>query len=460
MSNWQTLNPPSNVIHFSNRSPQQVSELLAWCWVVSLERFVLIDDTSVRRTETQFNDLYQEAVPARPTNGGRRTYTPSMYVREDHRDFRVVDHIDMVPSSAERIVTDRHGLKVLNLYRPAPSPEPTTASQDIVLDHLRWLLNGDEAALQHLLRWMAHVVFLPNRRIHHGIVISGKQGTGKSLIGRIVSYLLGSATRSVSPATLKGSFHDWMIGTRLVLVEELKEMENHSVYNRIKTFFTDDTLHINPKGLPSYDIANHLHFMMFTNHPYPMKLEEGDRRIFYVHSNVSKRDDEHYEDLHRAIFADGGIDGFHVYLRDTVLPNVPANFAHLPPPRTADHAAWIEASRNPIETFIQEQREAAANDPAGSSLFAPRTIFLWSDLRDALKQEYGHILRATTDTASVLKRVGLCQGRHTVDGRKLTYGWFEDFDEEVASIFKDTSSVGRERLRQHLCERLCEFAIS
>ena len=241
-----------------------------------------------------------------------------------------------------------------------------------------------------------------------------------------------------------------MLNTRFVVVEELKEMGNETLYNSIKPLFTDDQLHINPKGLPSFDITNHLHFLMFSNHPYPMALEEGDRRLFYVHSEVHKRDEVYYADLHDHIQAPGTLKAFSRYLRDEVAPNLSERFAYTAPPRTTHHEKWIDASKNPIETFIEEQRGIAQGVLPGYSIFAPRTIFYWTDLKDVLAENHSYILRNSTASASALTKCVLVKERRTINGSKLTVGWFKEYDDEMRGLLADTSKAGRERLDRHL----------
>jgi len=449
-----------NVIRLSSQRIDLANQMLQWCWVSSLEMFVLMDDPSKRRTEKMFNDIYLDAFPQSQRRGsGRgqtsRNITPSSYIRQEHRSSRVVDRLEMLPGCSERIVEHDYGLKVLNLYRPPPGanlPEADVpeGSADQLLEHIHWIVNGDEGSFRHLMNWIAHLVFRPEQRIHHGVVISGKQGTGKSTIGDIISALLGSSSRKIHPRYLKADFQDWMLDTRFVVVEELKEMGNETLYNSIKPLFTDDQLHINPKGLPSFDITNHLHFLMFSNHPYPMALEEGDRRLFYVHSEVDKKDEAYYADLHDHIHAPGTLNAFSRYLRDEVAPNLPDRFAFTAPPRTAHHEKWIDASKNPIETFIEEQRGIAERMLPGYSIFAPQTIFYWTDLKDALAENHGHILRNTTATESALTKCGVVKERRTINGSKLTMGWFKEYDNEMRELLSDTSKAGRERLDRHL----------
>jgi hypothetical protein len=119
-----------NVIRLSSQRIDLANQILQWCWVSSLEMFVLMDDPSKRRTENMFNDIYLEAFPQPQRRGSRRgqtsrNITPSSYIRQEHRSSRVADRREMLPGYSERIVEHDYGLKVLNLYRPPPRGKST-----------------------------------------------------------------------------------------------------------------------------------------------------------------------------------------------------------------------------------------------------------------------------------------------------------------------------------------------
>jgi hypothetical protein len=40
--------------------------------------------------------------------------------------------------------------------------------------------------------------------------------------------------------------------------------------------------------------------------------------------------------------------------------------------------------------------------------------------------------------------------RRTINGSKLTMGWFKEYDDEMRELLADTSKAGREKLDRHL----------
>jgi hypothetical protein len=96
---------------------RQAQTLLNYVYVISLERFVYIDDIDRERTAKQFDDMFFD-VPT-PNN-----LKPSNFIRSRNRQTHVVDRIEALPLSNERVVTDDEGLRVLNSIAPPPTPPP------------------------------------------------------------------------------------------------------------------------------------------------------------------------------------------------------------------------------------------------------------------------------------------------------------------------------------------------
>ena len=76
MEQWNSIEIQTPVL--SQPKSYHAIELLKWCWVIQLERFVLIDDpTQLQLKEGQFNDLYS-------TTELPNKLKPSQYIRDLH----------------------------------------------------------------------------------------------------------------------------------------------------------------------------------------------------------------------------------------------------------------------------------------------------------------------------------------------------------------------------------------
>ena len=70
-------------------------------------------------------------------------------------------------------------------------------------------------------------------------------------------------------------------------------------FDKIKSFISDPTMKIEPKGVNPYTINNISNFILFTNHRDAIIVEESDRRYAIFEMGVSHRNDSQYFDMIR-----------------------------------------------------------------------------------------------------------------------------------------------------------------
>ena len=144
---------------------------------------------------------------------------------------------------------------------------------------------------------------------------------------------------------------------RFVTVEEIKEAGDFHLYNKIKTYFTNNFLAIERKQKDVRLAKNYVNYFMYSNSRTPINIEKEDTRIYYVHSRVTPKPKEYYEELYQYLFENNGIWAIYYHLLDYVLPSCPSNFNRIDPPASADHEALIKDSMNPIEEWLIEKLE-------------------------------------------------------------------------------------------------------
>ena len=187
-----------------------------------------------------------------------------------------------MPGESE-IAHDADGCRVLNLWRPAPWVVEDQAKElSVFLEHLRYVLDNDEAATEHVLNFLAHLLQRPHERIGHAMLITSEaKGIGKSTLGTVVRRLVGEQDSRVAQTKdkdLKSSFDGWLMGKLVVQVDEVYEAGNWDLANKLKPQTTEPTVSANIKYGPQLEIDNYARLIMFSNHSAPLNIEDGDRR--------------------------------------------------------------------------------------------------------------------------------------------------------------------------------------
>lgn len=265
--------------------------------------------------------------------------------------FIMAEALAFSPGQPE-ISQDELGRKVLNLWRPpgwqevGPSKEPAP-----FLEHVRYLFDGDEQAVDHILNFLGHLVQKPQERVNHAILLtSATKGIGKSTFGTIVRRLVGeNNSRVAQTKDLKSQFDGWLMGKLIVQVDEIYEHGNWDLANKLKPLITEPTVSVNVKYGPQVEVSNFARFIMFSNHSAPLDIEDGDRRYFIFESKAAARDDNYYEVLNAFIGSAEGMNAIYSYLMQRDLRSFRPFAA---PPMTQAKRSIIDVSGNPLRQYI------------------------------------------------------------------------------------------------------------
>jgi hypothetical protein len=405
--------------------------LLQWMWVIAQRLFVHRDPAIPDKTEAAFNEAYAHLMP-------KGKVTPSQYIRVKNRRTNVVSRIDYRACDRSKIIIDAAGDRVWNKFPFPPSPPATNGNSeglDLLLENLLCLCNGSEPDRLHLLRWIAALVFRPEHRVQHAVLMTGNGGTGKSTLKRLLEVLLGHkpAVQNISSDDLGGSFNGYFEGSRLVVVEEVKQSDNYNLYNKLKAPITEDTISINEKNMPRREVANHSHMLFFSNYKHTFPIDQHDRRFFVVWSDETtaeaeaKKADGYFNDINDFLQLDeeaSGVWAFRRYLEEEILPEMSANFHLDTPPMTTAKQQLAASSLHPIEEWAADMLSAGTDE-----LFKPKQFFQLKDMYRAISGV--DALKATSKNRQKVKEalhsVGLREKRFSAedcDGRQ-TYAWFD-----------------------------------
>lgn len=253
------------------------------------------------------------------------------------------------------------GILHLNSYLPASVPVTADEWQDheawqIARDHIHNIV-PDGADL--IIKWLAHNVQRPGRKIHWAPVIVGAQGDGKTTIGKILQMAMGRKNVSpVSPEALFSDFTSWAEGKCVRVLEEIRVMDKGrtSVMDKLKPMITNDVVDVVKKGKDGADVANVTNYIALTNHMDALAIDEGDRRWGVWRTRFKDRDQvrgemgrSYWKRLNDAI-------GKHPeVIRAWLLSIDLSGFdPYDAPAMTLAKSQMIEASRSPISANIRE----------------------------------------------------------------------------------------------------------
>ena len=235
------------------------------------------------------------------------------------------------------------GPDVVNLYSGLQIV-PAEGDCTLILAHLRdcWAA-GDVAVFEYLIRWLALLIQRPWQLPMVGIMVRGRQGTGKSTIAGIFLRAFGNAAFSTNQAgQVFGRFNGFLATKVFVVLEEAVFAADPNAENAAKVLITNQTLGVERKGIDAQTVRNFCHLLAFTNNDHAAPKTKDDRRWLTLHTPDRFANDHAYHAKLRACIEGGGDAAFIHYLRQIDL----AGFNPAKMPETA------EARRQRAETLF------------------------------------------------------------------------------------------------------------
>ncbi|MEH2529947.1 hypothetical protein V1277_003678 [Bradyrhizobium sp. AZCC 1588] len=302
---------------------------------------------------------------------------------------------------------------MLNIWQAPPwEDRPSEVEPTLFLQHVRYLFEDNEQAIEHVLNFIAHLVQRPDERANHAILLTSEaKGIGKSTLGTIIRRLVGERNSSVAQSKdLKSQFDGWLMGKLVVQVDEVYEHGNADLSNRLKPILTEPTVSVNIKYGPQMEVKNFARLILFSNHSAPIDIEDGDRRYFVFDSKAQPRGPDYYERLNASIGSDKGMAAIYWWLRRRCLA---AFRPYAAPPLTAHKEAIIEASGNPLKHYLEE----AVHSGHLLAMLGPE--FAMDELLRQLGRDgYGALTKSTKEVGLALKAAGVVPVRPMVNGRR------------------------------------------
>lgn len=195
----------------------------------------------------------------------------------------VVDAVGMHPGEAR--FYDEYGVRYVNRYVPRPVELLRPKMQEQEAFDFMWSRMRDKTFQQWLRAFYGHAVQKQGVKIRMApLLFSEETGTGKNTIARTVPELLFGPqwVRSMSGNVLASNFNDVIGETWWLYLEELRsgatKAERVHTTNKTKTWITDDTIEVHPKGLKSHNIYNRLQVTASSNFDDAVQLDNNDRR--------------------------------------------------------------------------------------------------------------------------------------------------------------------------------------
>ncbi len=200
----------------------------------------------------------------------------------------------------------KEDVNVFNFFRGYEYSVLETVKTEVIqpfLDHVHNVIaDGNEEVYTYILTWIASILQTPNYKTGVGLVLLGKQGTGKNVFTNVICKLMTryAAENVTSVESIVGKFNTMLENKKLIILNEMQDADANKHLNSqaLKTLFTETDVLINQKGITERPAENVANFIFCSNNMQPVKIERSDRRYMVtVTSDKHANDKKHFKSL-------------------------------------------------------------------------------------------------------------------------------------------------------------------
>ncbi|MGZ9711496.1 primase-helicase family protein [Glaciimonas sp. GNP009] len=316
----------------------------------------------------------------------------------------------------DKFFKSRSGALLANTYVPFKPPAPA-APQEIpaILDEYLNRIFANAQDRKIVVQWLADIIQNPSRRPMWSVVLTGVQGSGKSSIFRLVSLALGGRhtwEKNDYGAALK-QFSEVLPDNLLVSFDDARNAPD--TYQKLKQAITCTSQQVELKFVQKLVHREvYARVLVCSNSPRPLRIEEGDRRLYCAEPSKHKENPEETA----AFFV-----GFNAWLDRPTAPTILyhffmgidlSDFVHGSTTQTETHAKMVGLSTTVLENLLLDFVEG---EPIfyNSNLVSHLTA-------NGIKYPEPDLLKLK------LADIGYVQARRKVDGcgDKQIYVWQKD----------------------------------
>ena len=211
-----------------------------------------------------------------------------------------------------------------NLWRGFTVEPSEAGSCDLFLKHIKMIIcTGNEKLFQWVIGWFAQMVQEPHVKIGTSLVVRGKQGSGKTVVGSAIGELFGKHYVQVASARyITGQFNSHLSEAILLHCDEGFWAGDKNAEGQLKDLVTGEHQLIEFKGKDPIRLRNLVRLFITSNNDWVVPAGFEERRFCVLDASDTRMQDSVY---FKAIFdqlKDNGYEALLHYLMEFDLTSV------------------------------------------------------------------------------------------------------------------------------------------
>lgn len=211
-----------------------------------------------------------------------------------------------------------------NLWRGFTVEPSEAGSCDLFLKHIKMIIcNGNEKLFHWVIGWFAQMVQEPHVKIGTSLVVRGKQGSGKTVVGSAIGELFGKHYVQVASARyITGQFNSHLSQAILLHCDEGFWAGDKNAEGQLKDLVTGEHQLIEFKGKDPIRLRNLVRLFITSNNDWVVPAGFEERRFCVLDASDGRMQDSVY---FKAVFdqlENGGYEALLHYLLEFDLKSV------------------------------------------------------------------------------------------------------------------------------------------
>ncbi len=171
--------------------------------------------------------------------------------------------------------------------------------------------------------WFAYILRQPRTKQGTALVLRGRQGTGKTIMGSVFGKLLGRAYKHVASARrVTGQFNQHLGECLLLHADEAFWAGDKSGEGALKDLITSNVQWIERKGIDAVEVPNYVRVFVTSNSDWVVPAGLEERRFCVIDVGESHMQDKAYFGAMMRQMEDGGYEALFQYLLDFPLDEI------------------------------------------------------------------------------------------------------------------------------------------
>jgi len=156
-------------------------------------------------------------------------------------------------------------------------------------------ITNDKISYNYMIDWISHIIQTPYKKTNIAIILySNIKGVGKNcIVDGICKLLEGYSAHVETIDDITKNFNAHLVNKLFIYGDEIKA-SSKCISDKLKQVITRPTQNFEKKGKDAFEVDDYTNWLFTTNNRDAIKVEQGDRRLFFVDCISEKLPEELY----------------------------------------------------------------------------------------------------------------------------------------------------------------------